>query len=165
MARSVGVASGIMALRCYPGKNFVAGLRQRVFRIVQLSTVDLFVVRAVHGIVKAVFAGLDKENIATFQTVGSFLGLGTLQRPVAGNDKALCLNGIQRALRHFAGGFHIGVNQGLQHSFHTVGHFPLLFRGQLGKHTVGGRLLGGLFHSRLHSLLHGLLRLPLLLKL
>ena len=154
-----------MALRCYPGKNFVAGLRQRILRIVQLSAVDLFVVRAVHGIVKAVFAGLDKENIAAFQTVGSFLGLGPLQRPVAGKDKALCLNGVQRALRHFAGGFHIGVNQGLQHGFHTVGHFLLLFRGQLGKYTVGGRLLGGLFHSRLHSLLHGLLRLPLLLKL
>ena len=93
------------------------------------------------------------------------LGLGPLQRPVAGKDKALCLNGVQRALRHLAGGFHIGVNQGLQHGFHTVGHFLLLFRGQLGKHTVGGRLLGGLFHGRLHSLLHGLLRLPLLLKL
>ena len=85
------------------------------------------------------------------------LGLGPLQRPVAGKDKALCLNGVQRALRHLAGGFHIGVNQGLQHGFYTVGHFLLLFRGQLGKHTVGGRLLGGLFH--------GLLRLPLLLKL
>ena len=93
------------------------------------------------------------------------LGLGPLQRPVAGKDKALCLNGVQRALRHFAGGFHIGVNQGLQHGFHTVGHFLLLFRGQLGKHTVGGGLLGGLFHSRLHRLLYGLLRLPLLLKL
>ena len=45
----------------------------------------------------------------------------------------------------------------MQHGFHTVGHFLLLFRGQLGKHTVGGRLLGGLFH--------GLLCLPLLLKL
>ena len=146
-----------MALRCYPGKNFVAGLRQRILRIVQLSAVDLFVVRAVHGIVKAVFAGLDKENIAAFQTVGSFLGLGPLQRPVAGKDKALCLNSVQRALCHLAGGFHIGVNQGLQHGFHTVGHFLLLFRGQLGKHTVGGRLLGGLFH--------GLLCLPLLLKL
>ena len=41
------------------------------------------------------------------------LGLGLLQRPVAGKDKALCLNGVQRALRHLAGGFHIGVNQGL----------------------------------------------------
>ena len=49
----------------------------------------------------------------------------------------------------------------MQHGLYTVGHFLLLFRGQLGKHTVGGRLLGGLFHS----LLHGLLRLPLLLKL
>ena len=48
-----------MALRCNPGKNFVAGLRQRILHIVQLSAVDLFVVRAVHGIVKAVFAGLD----------------------------------------------------------------------------------------------------------
>ena len=80
-----------------------------------------------------------------------------MQRPVAGKDKALCLNGVQRALRHLAGGFHIGVNQGLQHGLYTVGHFLLLFRGQLGKHTVGGGLLGGLFH--------GLLGLPLLLKL
>ena len=85
------------------------------------------------------------------------LGLGPLQRPIAGKDKALCLNGVQRALRHLAGGFHIGVNQGLQHGLYAVGHFLLLFRGQFGKHTVGGRLLGGLFH--------GLLRLPLLLKL
>ena len=32
-----------------------------------------------------------------------------------------------------------------------ITRFLLLFRGQLGKHTVGGRLLGGLFHGRLKS--------------
>ena len=88
------------------------------------------------------------------------LCLGPLQRPVVGKDKALCLNGVQRALRHLAGGFHIGVNQGLQHGFHTVGHFLLLLRGQRGKHTVRRWLLGGLFRGGVF-----LLGLPFLLKL
>ena len=35
------------------------------------------------------------------------LGLGPLQRPVVGEDKSLCLNSIQRALRHLAGGFQV----------------------------------------------------------
>ena len=90
-------------------------------------------------------------------------GLGPLQRPVVREDKALCLNGVQRALRHFAGGFHIGVNQGLQHGFHTVGHFLLLFRWQFGKHTVLRWLLGGLRLFLRRCLF--LLGLPLLLKL
>ena len=87
-------------------------------------------------------------------------GLSPLQRPVVRENKALYLNGVQRTLRYLAGGFHIGVNQGLQHSFHAVGHFLLLLRGKIGKHTVLRWLLGGLFRGRVF-----LLGLPFLLKL
>ena len=104
------------------------------------------------GFQMGAFAEQDRHNRLRCRVKGRGLGLrlrrwagpGPLQRPVVRKEKALCLNSVQRALRHLAAGFHIGVNQGLQHGFYTVGHFLLLFRGQLGKHTVLRWLLGGL---------------------
>ena len=101
-----------------------------------------------------------QEAVNPIPRLRLLLGFGLLQRPVVGKDKALYLNGVQRALRHLAGGFHIGVNQGLQHGFHTVGHFLLLLRGKRRKHTVRRWLLGGLFRGSVF-----LLGLPFLLKL
>ena len=123
------------------------------------------------GFQMGAFAEQDRHNRLRCRVKGRFFGLrlrrlagpGPLQRPVVREDKALCLNGVQRALRHLAGGFHIGVDQGLQHGFHTVGHFLLLFRGQLGKHTVRCWLLGGLRLFLRRCLF--LLGLPLFLKL
>ena len=66
------------------------------------------------------------------------------QRSIPGNGKALCLGRLLGSLRHFAGGFQIRFNEGLQHGFYAVGHFLLLLRGQLGKYAVRFWLLGGL---------------------
>ena len=72
-------------------------------------------------------------------------GFGLFQRSIPGNGKALCLRRLLGSLRHFAGGFQIRVNEGLQHGFHAVGHFLLLLRGQLGKYAVRVWMFGGPF--------------------
>ena len=145
-------------------KDFFSGFHKGQAGIVKLASVQFFVVGAVQRVIIASFRCLDIQVIAAFQTVGGLLrGFGLFQRSIPGNGKALHLRRLLGSLRHFAGGFQIRVNQGLQHSFYAGGHFLLLLRGQLGKYAVRVWLLGGLFQRRGLRLL--LLGLPFFLKL
>ena len=128
------------------GKDFFSGFRKGQVGIVKLASVQFLVVGAVQCVVIAGFRCLDIQIFAAFQTVGGLLrGFGLFQRSIPGNGKALRLRRLLGSLRHFAGGFQIRVNEGLQHGFYAVGHFLLLLRGQLGKYAVRVWLLGGLF--------------------
>ena len=146
------------------GKDFFSGFHKGQVGIVKLTSVQFLVVGAVQCVIIAGFRCLDIQIIATFQTVGGLLrGFCLFQRSIPGNGKALRLCRLLGSLRHFAGGFQIRFNQGLQHSFYAVGHFLLLLRGQLGKYAVRVWLLGGLFQRR--GLRLFLLGLPFFLKL
>lgn len=128
------------------GKDFFSGFRKGQVGIIKLASVQFLVVGVVQRVIIAGFRCLDIQVIAAFQTVGGLLrGFCLFQRSVPDNGKALRLRRLLGSLRHFAGGFQIRVNQGLQHGFYAGGHFLLLLRGQLGKYAVRVWLLGGLF--------------------